>query len=201
MGYGARALALTMQEVAECRQSAELFELEMRGGVGAEAALFLYAIVVMHVLIEEWYVPALELVTSGEILDLPRPLLGCTIMAAGNCLPELSMALVALLWSGNQDIGWECSPLHALCAADEVRGIRLLLEFGADPERASQGSTGWRPLHVAARAGALEAARLLTTEAVDILGKDKAGKTAYDVAVAHGRQAVADLLGDLFWKF
>ena len=26
-------------------------------------------------------------------------------MAAGNCLPELSMSLVALLWSGNQDIG------------------------------------------------------------------------------------------------
>ena len=105
MGAGGRMLALTMQEVAECRQSADLLDQEMRGGVGIEAALFLYSIVVMHVLIEEWYVPALELVTSPEVLDFPRPLLGCTIMAAGNCLPELSMALVALLLNGSQDIG------------------------------------------------------------------------------------------------
>ena len=97
--------ALTMQEVAECNAQAELFEIEMQGGVVIEVALFLYTIVVMHVLIEEWYVPALELVTSPDVLDVPRPLLGCTIMAAGNCLPELSMSLAALLLSESQDIG------------------------------------------------------------------------------------------------
>ena len=96
---------LTAQEMAECNAQAELFELEMRGGVGIELALFMYTIVVMHVLIEEWYVPALELVTSPDVLDVPRPLLGCTIMAAANCLPELSMSLAAMLLSESQDIG------------------------------------------------------------------------------------------------
>ena len=57
-----------MQEVAECNAQAELFEVEMQGGVVVEVALFLYTIVVMHVLIEEWYVPALELVTSPDVL-------------------------------------------------------------------------------------------------------------------------------------
>jgi Ca2+/Na+ antiporter len=100
-----RRLSLTMQEISECRLQADLFDLEMSGFVAVELGIFLYAIVVMHVLIDEYYVPALELVTSPEVLDLPRPLLGVTIMAAGNCLPELSMSLVALLWSGSQDIG------------------------------------------------------------------------------------------------
>ena len=95
--------ALTMQEVAECEATADLYELEMRGGVVVEMLLFLYAIIIMFVLIEEWYVPALEL--ASDQLRVPRPLLGCTIMAAGNCLPELSMSLVAILFSGSADIG------------------------------------------------------------------------------------------------
>ena len=100
-----RSLALTVQEIAECRSEEELFDLETNGFVVVEILLFLYAILAMHVLLEEWYVPALELVTSPDVLDVPRPLLGCTIMAAGNCLPELSMSLIALLWTGSADIG------------------------------------------------------------------------------------------------
>ena len=99
------APALTMQEVAECRGQADLFLVEMNGFVLVELLVFAYAIVFMHVLIDEWYVPALELVTSNGMLNLPRPLIGVTIMAAGNCLPELSMSVIALLFSGNQDIG------------------------------------------------------------------------------------------------
>ena len=97
--------ALTAQEVAECNAQVDLFDFEMNGGVFVELLLFPYVIVVMHVLIEEWYVPALELVTSPDFLDVPRPLIGCTIMAAGNCLPELSMSLAAVLLSDSQDIG------------------------------------------------------------------------------------------------
>ena len=97
--------ALTAQEVAECNAQVDLFDFEMNGGVFLELLLFPYVIVVMHVLIEEWYVPALELVTSPDFLDVPRPLIGCTIMAAGNCLPELSMSLAAVLLSDSQDIG------------------------------------------------------------------------------------------------
>ena len=104
-----RSLALTVQEIAECRSEEELFDLETNGLVVVEILLFLYAILAMHVLLEEWYVPALELVTSPDVLDVPRPLLGCTIMAAGNCLPELSMSLIALLWTGSAESG-RCRP-------------------------------------------------------------------------------------------
>ena len=71
-----RSLALTVQEIAECRSEEELFDLETNGFVVVEILLFLYAILAMHVLLEEWYVPALELVTSPDVLDVPRPLLG-----------------------------------------------------------------------------------------------------------------------------
>lgn len=129
------AASLTAQEVTECRAQPELFAFEANGGVVLEMMLFAYAIVLMHVLIEEWYVPALELVTSPDVLDVPRPLLGCTIMAAGNCLPELSMSLVALLVSGNQDIGTGevfgscvfdlCAILGVVCVRMPSEGAQL----------------------------------------------------------------------------
>ena len=137
MGSG-RQLSLTMQEISECRLQADLFDLEMSGFVAIELAIFLYAIVFMHVLIDEYYVPALELVTSPEVLDLPRPLLGVTIMAAGNCLPELSMSLVALLWSGNQDIG--TGEVFGSCVFDllailGVVCVRLPADYDSKPSQ------------------------------------------------------------------
>merc|ERR1719453_2204954 len=133
-----RRLSLTMQEISECRLQADLFDLEMSGFVAVELGIFLYAIVVMHVLIDEYYVPALELVTSPEVLDLPRPLLGVTIMAAGNCLPELSMSLVALLWSGSQDIG--TGEVFGSCVFDllailGVVCIRLPADYDSTPSQ------------------------------------------------------------------
>ena len=122
--------ALTMAEVAECRATADLFELEMAGGVVLEMAFFAYAVLVMHVLIEEWYVPALELVTSPDVLDVPRPLLGSTIMAAGNCLPELSMSLAALVFSESQDIG--TGEVFGSCVFD-LLGILGVVALRAPP--------------------------------------------------------------------
>ena len=132
---GPATASLTAQEVTECRAQPELFTFEANGGVVLEMMLFAYAIVLMHVLIEEWYVPALELVTSPDVLDVPRPLLGCTIMAAGNCLPELSMSLVALLVSGSQDIGTGevfgscvfdlCAILGVVCVRMPAGGAQL----------------------------------------------------------------------------
>ena len=46
-----RSLALTVQEIAECRSEEELFDLETNGFVVVEILLFLYAILAMHVLL------------------------------------------------------------------------------------------------------------------------------------------------------
>ena len=96
--------ALTQQEAKECRAHPELLAFEQSGGVVLEIALMAYVIVLMWVLIEEYYVPALELMCTKEVLNIPKPIVGCTIMAAGNCLPELSISLVSIL-GGGQDIG------------------------------------------------------------------------------------------------
>ena len=64
----------------------------------------LYVVVFMYVLIEDYYVEALELMCSKEVLGIPKALVGCTIIAAGNCLPELCISLVAMLVNG-ADIG------------------------------------------------------------------------------------------------
>ena len=150
-----RMLGLTMQEIAECNAQSDLLDLEANGFVAVELLLFLYAILVMHVLIDEFYVPALELVTSREVLDVPRPLLGCTILAAGNCLPELSMSLVALLLSESQDIG--TGEVFGSCVFDilailGVVCIRLpqpaLTAEGAKPSSAVGGTQLAWPLMV-----------------------------------------------------
>ena len=95
---------LTDDEVHECEAHPELIEFELRGGVALEILLMLYVVVFMYVLIEEYYVEALELMCSKEVLGIPKALVGCTIIAAGNCLPELCISLVAMLVNG-ADIG------------------------------------------------------------------------------------------------
>lgn len=126
--------ALTSQEVSDCAAQAELFEAETAGGVLLEALLFVYAILVMYLLIEEWYVPALEIVTSIDVIDAPRPLLGSTVMAAGNCLPELSISLAAILFSGTGgDIG--TGEIFGSCVFD------LLVIFGVVCIRMPEGGT------------------------------------------------------------
>ena len=95
---------LTLQEAHECRAHPELIAFELHGGVVLEVLLMLYVIVFMFVLIEDYYVPALELMCTKEVLNIPKPIVGCTVMAAGNCLPELSISLVSMLANG-QDIG------------------------------------------------------------------------------------------------
>ena len=95
---------LSLQESAECRRDSSWIALELNGGVAVEVVLLMYAMFVMYVLVEEFYVPALELITSRELSRVPKAVIGCTIMAAGNCLPELSISMVALL-SGGEALG------------------------------------------------------------------------------------------------
>ena len=95
---------LTAQEAHECRANPELIAFELSGGWVLEIASMFCVALFMYVLIEEYYVPALELICTKEVLNIPKPIMGCTIMAAGNCLPELSISLMSILANG-QDIG------------------------------------------------------------------------------------------------
>eukprot|EP00966_Prymnesium_polylepis_P057932 1341723-Prymnesium_polylepis.1 len=94
---------LTLQESAECRAHLDLVRFELQGGLVLELIVLFYLVVVMYVLIEEYYVPALEMASTH--LRVPKPLIGCTLMAAGNCLPELSISMVAFVFGSGADLG------------------------------------------------------------------------------------------------
>ena len=93
-----RALEITAQELRECEAHPNLLIFErVYGGVLFEIAGFVYCIIALYVLIEDYYVEALELMCG--VLRIPKALAGATLMAAGNCLPELSISLIAVLFS------------------------------------------------------------------------------------------------------
>ena len=92
--------SLTLQEAFECQLHPGILAFETHGGVLLELMAMAYILVVLYVLIEEHYVPTLELISTKEVLNIPAPLVGCTIMAAGNCIGDLSISLVAMIVSG-----------------------------------------------------------------------------------------------------
>ena len=99
-----RALEITAAELRECEAHPNLLIFERDyGGVLFEIAGFVYCIIALYVLIEDYYVEALELMCG--VLRIPKALAGATLMAAGNCLPELSISLIAVLFSSAPDIG------------------------------------------------------------------------------------------------
>ena len=92
--------SLTLQEAFECQLHPGILHFETHGGVLLELMAMAYILVVLYVLIEEHYVPTLELISTKEVLNIPASLVGCTIMAAGNCIGDLSISLVAMIVSG-----------------------------------------------------------------------------------------------------
>ena len=92
--------SLTLQEAFECQSHPGMIAFEMHGGVLLEGCLMAYILLVLYVLIEEHYVPTLELISTKEVLNIPASLVGCTIMSAGNCIGDLSISLVAMMVSG-----------------------------------------------------------------------------------------------------
>ena len=97
-------LEITAAELRECEAHPNLLIFERDyGGVLFEIAGFAYCIIALYVLIEDYYVEALELMCG--VLRIPKALAGATLMAAGNCLPELSISLIAVLFSSAPDIG------------------------------------------------------------------------------------------------
>lgn len=86
------------------------------------------------------------------------------------------------------------TPLHFACKDGNVRGIKLLLEYGANPYAVD--FHGRTPLHYAAMGSpAWVLAKLLKrTKAAQVNAGDEAGYTALMVACEHGRTDVVALL-------
>ena len=61
---------LTAQEAHECRANPKLIAFELSGGWVLEIASMFCVALFMYVLIEEYYVPALELIWTKEVLDI-----------------------------------------------------------------------------------------------------------------------------------
>ena len=93
LGPAGRALLeLTYQEQSECKEHPTLNLIESYGGWVLETVLVFYAFCALYVLIEKYYIPALETLCKPEVLNIPPTIAGASIMAAGNCLPGDSAA-------------------------------------------------------------------------------------------------------------
>jgi ankyrin repeat protein len=83
-------------------------------------------------------------------------------------------------------------PLHSAVASGKLGGVRLLLEYGADPN--SRQQMGFTPLMGAAANGHVEMVRLLLSRGADPSLRSEDGKTAREHAEAKGHPETAALL-------
>lgn len=77
---------------------------------------------------------------------------------------------------------------------DRVSTIQLLLALGAPLE--AENNTGFSPLHHAAEAGSMDAARALLAAGADPMHANKAGRLPAQTARAKGHEDVAALLDE-----
>ncbi|XP_032094261.1 LOW QUALITY PROTEIN: ankyrin repeat and LEM domain-containing protein 1 [Thamnophis elegans] len=93
------------------------------------------------------------------------------------------------------------APMHLAAGLEQengIRGLRLLLQHGGDPNvRSGEGLT---PLHVAASWGCTTCLRLLLAEGGDPHLQDQDGNTAFDLAVEHGNETCVNILQDGEWN-
>ena len=82
------------------------------------------------------------------------------------------------------------TPLHRAVERGDLRSVEVLLQNGADPNIADNVDTP--PLHRAARAGRTEIVRALLKGGAKIDARDRAGRTALDIALEYDRADTAE---------
>jgi uncharacterized protein len=85
------------------------------------------------------------------------------------------------------------TPLHSALANPNNSAVGQLL-IGAGANLSATQSQGYTPLHYAAVNGLDQVVRSLLAHGVDASIKDHLGKTAYDLAIEHGKSSTASLL-------
>jgi ankyrin repeat protein len=85
--------------------------------------------------------------------------------------------------------GRDQTALHAAVGPRQAGAVRALLRLGADPNAARRG--GETPLMMAAAANDREILEMLVAHNANVELRDAQGRTAADVAVAHGHRELA----------
>jgi ankyrin repeat protein len=114
-------------------------------------------------------------------------------IAAGSAHME-SLELLARFKVDPDGLSGGVPPLrYILSWADNPRGVRWLLEHGADPNLA-WSAHGDAPVHVAAQRWDVSMMELLAQHGADLQQRRSDGRTALTLAELHGNQAVAEWL-------
>ncbi len=109
--------------------------------------------------------------------------------------PPLARVLLAHGAAPNSTTSAGESPLSFACDWGLLGSVELLLDASADPRQAVP-ELDWPPLFFAAQGGHVEIARALLDAGVDPEWANERGQSALDVALDHGRGALAHLLLD-----
>ena len=107
-------------------------------------------------------------------------------------LPMLRRALELGAGLDTRDEASGSTPLCLAAAYDRPDCVRLLVEPGADIDKAT--FNGWTPLHFAAISSPPECLRLLLEAGADASARNKKGETPFDIAEAHNNNEAAALL-------
>ena len=94
----------------------------------------------------------------------------------------------------NKVLGERDTPLISACYGGFVDIVRLLIDKGADVDKANDEQLGETPLNIACQVGHLEVARLLLESGADVNKADKYGRTPLRNACDQGRLDVVRLL-------